>query len=1038
MTLPVGIYDQLIDRQLGDLLASHPELRSILTKLDPEEAPSRYASFLSKVLQTALRCQSSPDEQLALCNAVLEKIGSALPELQPLAIPSREKILLTEITPPRRPEPGLPRPVTPLVTSTLFTGARSDPRLANELSAEMFSADRVDILVSFIKWSGLRLLKPALENLSERGIPVRVITTSYMGASDATAVEELARMPNVQVRVSYDTQSTRLHAKAYHFHRETGFSTAYIGSSNMSHAAMSDGLEWNLKITAQDLPHIVDKFQAEFESYWASPIFEPYDEHQSARLREALQRGKNFEQRTNFLATITALPHQERILEALDADRVVRKHFRNLVVAATGTGKTVIAGLDYQRFTLNRAPRARLLFLAHRETILKQALGCFQTILRDPNFGELLVGNFNPSSYDYLFCSISSMQSRRLWEQVGADFYDYIVLDEAHHAPAESYRAVFEHFRPSILLGLTATPERMDGNSILPDFGGRFTAEIRLPEALEEKLLCPFQYFAVSDPVAIDTDRFWSAGKFVISELEKVYTGAHAQARARLEAVCSALTRYEPDLSRVRGLGFCVSVKHAEFMASCFSERGIPSAAITAETPSETRSELLAAFRRGELTFLFTVDLFNEGLDVPDINTVLFLRPTDSLTVFLQQLGRGLRHSPEKDCLTVLDFVGQAHRRYRIDRKFAALLPSHRGPVLKEVEADFPHLPPGCSIQLERYARRYIIENIQAAYRNLKVLVPELLRSSATETPEQLRFGRFIQAHDLDPTDILKSRTWSQWKADAGLIQAPPPSPVDKLLHAALLRAAQATAPGMLQRLVSLKKTLHSGSWNQWSPEEQYFLHYFCWAKSAKKYGFRNLAHSFEAVRNHPTFLDDLEEIADWRLSCTPVSGGPLGLPYDCLLELHGSYSSFDINTALGGANWETPGQTGVGVLPFHSRRTFALLITFEKTEGGFSPTTMYADYPVSPSVMHWQSQSNTSQHSKTGQALIHHAEREYNILLFARVRKKQDGITVPFTCLGKANLLPDSVKGDRPISMLWQLEHPMPADLFEEGRQGG
>ena len=274
-----GIYEALLDEYLRDVLAEHPELRTIFGKIDQEEQPARYALFVAKVLEQALREESDPEKRLELCNRILGQLagGQGRGHLEKHRLVSERKPVLLEITPPNYGTSGIPRPHTPMSESSLFTGSPQEPQLAHELHEEMRSADEVDILVSFIKWSGLRLLMPAFEDLRDRHVPVRLITTSYMGASDAPAVEWLARMPNVEVRVSYDTERTRLHAKAYHFKRNTGFSTAYIGSANMSHAAITSGLEWNLKVTAQDMGHILEKFVVEFETYWNSREFLPFD-----------------------------------------------------------------------------------------------------------------------------------------------------------------------------------------------------------------------------------------------------------------------------------------------------------------------------------------------------------------------------------------------------------------------------------------------------------------------------------------------------------------------------------------------------------------------------------------------------------------------------------------------------------------------------------------------------------------------------------------------------------------------------------------
>lgn len=643
-----GIYEALIDEYLRDALALRPELRTVFGKIDPEEQPAKYASFVAKVLEQALREESDSEKRLALCNRILGHVANepGRGHLEKHRLISHLKPILLEITPPNYGTSGIPRPHTPLAESSLFTGSPQEPQLAHELHEEMRSADAVEILVSFIKWSGLRLLMPAFEDLRDRHVPVRLITTSYMGASDAPAVEWLARMPNVDVRISYDTERTRLHAKAYHFRRNSGFSTAYIGSANMSHAAITSGLEWNLKVTAQDMGHILEKFSVEFETYWNSREFVPFDPENPTLFRTAIDRARN--PRQNGPAVFFDLrphPFQERILEALERERSSHDRWRNLVIAATGTGKTVVAAFDFKQFFDKKQRQARLLFVAHRQEILQQAQATFRNVLRDQNFGELLVGQFQANRLEHLFCSVGMLASRRLWEQVGRDFYDYIVIDEAHHGTASSYRPIFDHFAPQILLGLTATPERMDGDNVAADFGNRFAAEIRLPEALEEKLLCPFHYFGVADPIAISGEQFWRNGKYDAAALENVYVLDHVRAKQRVDAILAALTRYEPDLSTIKGIGFCVTIRHAVFMAEQFTQRGIPSGAFVSGVEDGRCQELLDDLKRGRLTFLFTVDKLSEGVDVPEVNTVLFLRPTESLTVFLQQLGRGLRHA---------------------------------------------------------------------------------------------------------------------------------------------------------------------------------------------------------------------------------------------------------------------------------------------------------------------------------------------------------------------------------------------------------
>lgn len=1039
-----GLYEQLLDTELAEALSAQPELKPLLGKLDDEDAPHAYTQFISQVVAHALRTRK-PEERLPLVNRLITLIAATdgLDYIQrKTLLAASAPILLSLQSVPSSQCGALSRPETPLTTSSLLTGARHDPQLEHELRQELATADRVDILVAFIKWTGLRLLQPAFETLTTRGVPVRIVTTSYMGASDPDAIAWLAARPGFSVKVSYDTERTRLHAKAYHFHRRSGFSTGYIGSANMSHAAMTSGLEWTIKVTEQDLPHILQRFTAEFSTYWASPDFETYDVSQADRLSAAIKHAKsgNGQTERRFFADLRPHPFQERILEALAAARAAGQ-LRNLVVAATGTGKTVVAGFDYARFVAQAATafpntaRPALLFVAHRKEILEQARDCFRTILRDPNFGELLVSGDRPTDWRYLFASVQSLRSAEPWLRHGATYYPFVVIDEAHHSSADSYRPIFEHYNPTVLLGLTATPERMDGSSILPDFGGEFAAEIRLPEALEEKLLCPFHYFGVTDPVSLAEEHFWKAGKYDVGALTTAYTGDDIRARQRLDVIISSLRRYQPDLRQVRAVGFCASVDHAKFMAAAFNEQGLRAEVIVGETLPDVRVERVRDFRAGRLPFVFTVDVFSEGVDVPEINLVMFLRPTESLTVFLQQLGRGLRHHRDKDCLTVLDFIGQSHRRYRIDRKFAALLTRDRRRMDHEVENDFPHLPPGCNIQLERIAREHVLGNIRQNLKNLATFVTESIATFQQDQGCAPTFSNFVRATGISPFALLKNKTWSEWKALSrhGALPTDPDLEACRRAHRRILLR---TDPGTLAQLSTFTRSdTSNGVFCRQSDEsESLRLHYLLWGKKGSEIGVNTVEDSLAKWRRNPTGLQDLNEIVEYVQRQHAYPTPLLKFPFPCRLHLHAAYGSSEIKAALGLCTLEKSGPTGVGVFHSDEHKCYVHLVTFRKSEQDFSPTTQYRDYPISRTQLHWESQSTTTQASPTGQNHLHFKERGYTVLFFARLEKRIEDETAPFIFLGPAERLL-SAEGDRPIAIVWELTHQIPAALFEEAR---
>ncbi|MGL5695246.1 MAG: DEAD/DEAH box helicase, partial [Peptostreptococcaceae bacterium] len=360
------------------------------------------------------------------------------------------------------------------------------------------------------------------------------------------------------------------------------------------------------------------------------------------------------------------------MLDTLDAEREVLNHNKNLVVAATGVGKTVISAFDYKNFkNRNKNKVNRLLFIAHREDILSQSMKTFRTILRDRNFGGLYTGNYTPDNIDHVFMTIQTFNSRRFDETLEKDFYDFIIIDEFHHASAPSYQRLLNYFEPRILLGLTATPERMDGKDVLEYFDGRISSEMRLGEAIDKKLLTPFQYFCISDELNLSKIK-WSRGGYDNKELGNLLTIDKLSSRKRADLILKSIDDYIAEIDEIVGLGFCVNIDHAEFMANYFNEKNIPSVAISSKCSSDGREEAKQGLINGKYKFAFVVDLYNEGVDIPEINTILFLRPTESSTVFLQQLGRGLRLSENKECLTILDYVGQAHKSYNFYEKFSA------------------------------------------------------------------------------------------------------------------------------------------------------------------------------------------------------------------------------------------------------------------------------------------------------------------------------------------------------------------------------
>ena len=447
---------------------------------------------------------------------------------------------------------AVPRPTLSLRRTGLLVNGRRDVQIGSEIAREIASADRIDLLCAFVRHSGLRLFRSELEQRVREGARVRVIASVYTGSTERRALDALVDL-GAQVRISYEVARTRLHAKAWLFHRHSGLHTAYIGSSNLTHTAQIDGLEWNVRVSAAENPEVIERFEATFEQYWQEPEFEDYTpQRDSERLDHALSRqrgdaGTDDGTPLSLLVDVAPKPHQAVALEALEAERL-RGYHRNLVVAATGTGKTWIAAFDFKRLR-DQGVGPSLLFVAHRDEILRQSQQVFQLVLREPGFGERLVGGERPCAGHHVFASVQSLANRI--DEIDPEDFDVVIVDEFHHAAAASYERLLSRLKPKILLGLTATPERADGQSVLQWFDGRIASESRLWDALDQGLLCPFHYFGVNDATDLSTIRF-ERGRYVPGELDNVFTGDHVRAVRIRQAVEELVT----DPHQMRALGF--------------------------------------------------------------------------------------------------------------------------------------------------------------------------------------------------------------------------------------------------------------------------------------------------------------------------------------------------------------------------------------------------------------------------------------------------------------------------------------------------
>ena len=1041
MKLKQGIYEQVISDKIHEELKNREdELNIEKEEIEKEESKTILAKYIEEVTRKSLSLIKNKDinKQIDICNNIIEYLSNQVEdeEIKENSIHEDGEILLNieEKRNKSKTKNNNIRPLTPISQSYLFTNSNNEPDLIGELKREIQSSDSIDILVSFIRWSGLRLIKEELIEHTKKK-KLRIITTSYMGASEFKAIKFLSELPNTEVKISYDTQRTRLHAKSYMFNRNNGFTTAYIGSSNISKDAMTTGLEWNMKVSEKDSKNIVDKFKATFESYFNDEEFKTFTEEDEEKLKLELRKAKGYgvSCENDDIANLDIRPYhyQQEILDTLSVEREVLNHNKNLVVAATGVGKTVISAFDYRNFKIiNKGKVNRLLFIAHREDILSQSMKTFRTILRDRNFGGLYTGNYTPDNIDHVFMTIQTFNSKKLDETLDKDFYDFIIVDEFHHASAPSYQKLLEHFEPKILLGLTATPERMDGADVLEYFDGRISSEMRLGEAIDKKLLTPFQYFCISDELDLSKVK-WSKGGYDTKELNNLLTIDKINAKKRAELIVNSIYDYVSDIDEVVGVGFCVSIDHANYMANYFNEKGIPSIAISSKCSIDERDKAKHGLINGLYKFAFVVDLYNEGVDIPEINTILFLRPTDSLTVFLQQLGRGLRLCANKECLTVLDYVGQAHKNYNFYEKFSSIAKKKGRALKEELESGFITLPKGCHIHMEKQAKEYILMNINSFINN-KTNITNKIKSFKAESGKILSLTNFIDFYNISLKEIYKTKNSFYRLCVNAKVKDEFKNIDESILSRGLLRLINTDSVRLLKFWIN---TLENFKNNQkikiFSDSEEkmlLMLYYTLYAKSPKELGINNINEFLQRLYLNDVIYNEILEVLLYNLTHIKVKALSDNLDFDSHLEVNATYTKEQILAAMGKSNIDKQYPLREGVLYIEEKKTDIFLITLNKVEKHFSPSTMYEDYAINDELFNWQSQSRTSIDSPTGQRYINHRNTGNNILLFVRENKSEDGVTSPYIYLGPADIVQFS--GSKPINIVWKLRSKLPASI--------
>lgn len=1046
--LQPGLRDELITTELAEVLLETHRIDS--KPLTDADAIERLGKHLLQVARR-LRTPSGKHElghSVEIVNQAIAALGDEFSGDQ-IHAPAT---VLKGIPPTSGVVQQLPpHPHIPLTTSELLVNGQGEPALGTILQEELRCTETVDLICAFVGFTGFQPLKQELQAVIERGGRVRVITSTYLGATSARALDELVKL-GAEVRVNYEGYATKLHAKAWLFRRAGELDTAFVGSSNMSEAAFYSGLEWNVRLARADAPGVFARIHQTFEAYWNTKEFEVYTSDDRDRLDAALAAAKGYADRGResraskhidklegeLRAAYEQLrlqprPHQQQVLDALALRRSEFDEHRHLIVAATGTGKTVMAAMDYARLCHPGQPRPRMLFIAHREQILDQAQKTFRAVLRDYDFGELLSGRGTTLTHGrHTFAMVQTLANRLA--AIPPDSFDVIYVDEAHHGTADTWNKVISHFQPQELVGMTATPERVDGGSVADVFGGFFTTELRLWEAVDDQLLAPFHYVGVDDGTDLRNVQ-WRQGAYAIGSLETLYTGDHTRVRRIVESV----HQWVEQPAEMRALGFCVSVAHAQFMAEQFRALGFAAEHLTGDHTVEERAAVLSRLQAGDLQAVFSVDILGEGVDVPDVNTLLLLRPTQSPVVFAQQLGRGLRLAPGKPHCLVLDFIGQHRAEYRLEERFRALTNPQNGDLRDQAEAYFPFLPAGCEIHLERVARERVLASLKAVRvgTGQGALVKDLKRLGSPDLPSFLAATNrsLEQFYGTDGRKMSWNRL--QFAADQTPPDAVLPSPAEERL---MRRMSYLQHVSDNERVSTWSKWLRGGQVpraQEMTVAEQRLanqLMHLLKVDELVSAEAPTLQDGFDLIWESPATRSEAAQLLE--LTHAELDAQPVVMPglFDVPLLAHARYTRAEVLAAIGVSDIAKPRHHLEGVYFAKATGIQVMFVTLHKDAKKFSSSTQYRDHALAPDLFHWESPNNWRQTGKALQTCIGEgAQPSKHRLLFVRETDKgpRDGT---FRCFGQVDRF-GPLEGDRPVGIVWKLRQPLPQAVFEETR---
>ena len=915
--------------------------------------------------------------------------------------------------------------------------------LLKELKESLSECISFYFSVAFINFSGLQLLLDSFKEVNERGVKGNIITSTYLNFTEPKALDKIRGFENINLKVFIADKEHGFHTKAYIFENKDNYKII-IGSSNITQRALKSNIEWNVMIISKKETEFVQEVLEEYEDLWSSTGFvddeflekyESFINNIKAKEKQGVLEFNDYKVIKPNVMQIQALDNLNRLRNAGED--------KALVIASTGTGKTYMSAFDVMQFN----PK-KLLFLVHREDILRSAELTYKSLCKNKNIKTgFYTGSIKEQEVDYLFATIQTME--RNIQNFNATEFDYIVVDEAHHSTSPTYEKVLNYFNPKFLLGITATPERCDGGNIFDVFNNNVALEIRLNEALENELIVPFHYFGITD---IENVNYEGVNLDNIAEVSKIL-----MINKRVDFIIEKMNFYGFDGNKQKALGFCINREHACYMAKKFREKGINSIALTGEDSVDKRIEYMKKLEddNNSLNVIFTVDIFNEGIDIPSINQVLMLRPTNSPIIFIQQLGRGLRKHKSKEFLTVLDFIGNHNKAFLIAIALKGARYYDKDSLKVSVATEFSEIP-GCSnIQMDRIAQERILAQLNTEnFNSLKYLkeeynefkgllggkVPYKLMDYAKYdgAPDPLKFINYSKTYQ----DFLKkvekeykSRISENEEFIKVLKELSSKLPLKRPHEFIILKYLISNSEiNINEAKVAILKYLDSC-------DESTIIHAFRnlnqdfydgrqKQSSTKLFEFKNnkliKLFDFEKLLLNKEFEEIIVDLLNYGLIRYEKAYGSknYGVPF---LKLYEQYQMVD--TALL-SNYEKMHSSFRGSGLLANGNEYFLFIDLHKEED-IKESINYKDEFINRSIFQWQTPNSTAQTSERGKNIIYNKEKGINLHLFIRKYKEIDNKVQPYIYIGKGNTI--EFEGDKPITVKLKLENKIPESLYIE-----